>query len=142
MANYYGYTRSNYFVVKDEEEFRQIIDSCSVSEDDLSIFEHEQNGQKYFGFGSYGSISGFPGGENEDDCEYDLNAFHHALQQVVADGHAVIITEIGWEKLRYLVGDCTIITPNEIRYFNLRDTALAVAREMLSDPVYSPRMEY
>lgn len=142
MANYNGYTRTNYFAVKDEERFRQIIGSCAVSEDNLSIFEHEQDGQKYFGFGCYGSISGIPAGEGEDDCEEGLDAFHDALQQVVADGHAVIITEIGWEKLRYLVGDCTIITPNEIRYFNLRDTALALSREMLKEPVYSPRMEY
>jgi len=28
LANYYGFTRTNYFAVKDEEKFRQVVASC------------------------------------------------------------------------------------------------------------------
>ena len=64
------------------------------------------------------------------------------MQQVVADGHAIIITEVGYEKLRYLVGDCTVITSQEIAYTNLSDIGLAKARQLLKNPQYNPVMEY
>lgn len=142
MANYCGFTRTNYFAVKDEEAFRKAIASCRAAEDKIQIFEGHASGQKVFGFGCYSQLSGIPTAEDEDDCETDMDAFYDALQQILEDGHAVIITEVGYEKLRYLVGDCTIITPSKISFFNLRDTALAKARELLGDAKYVPKMEY
>ena len=104
MANYYGFTRTNYFAVKDEEKFRQVVASCQASEENPKVWEEAVDGQTLFAFGCYGSLSGLPCGD-EEDYECDLGAFHSALQQVVADGHAIIITEVGYEKLRYLVGE-------------------------------------
>lgn len=141
MANYYGFIRTNYFAVKDEEKFRRLIASCRGSEEDPEVWEKEVDGQMLFAFGCCSSLSGLPCGD-EEDYEYDLDAFHRALQQVVADGHAIIITEIGYEKLRYLVGDCTIITAKEIAYTNLGDIGLAKARQLLKNPQYDPVMEY
>lgn len=142
MADYFGVTRSNYFAVKDEEAFRRAIESCRSAVEKIKIFEKRVNGQKVFGFGCYSQLIGIPSTEDEDDCETDMDAFYDALQQVIADGHAVIITEVGFEKLNYLVGDCTIITHKEIYFFNLRDTALAKARDLLGNAKYTPRMEY
>ena len=141
MANYYGFTRTNYFAVKDEEKFRQLVASCRGSEENPEVWEEAVDGQTLFAFGCSSSLSGLPCGE-EEDYECDLGAFHSALQQVVADGHAIIITEIGYEKLRYLVGDCTVITAKEIAYTNLRDIGLAKARQLLKNPQYNPVMEY
>lgn len=142
MANYYGFTRTNYFAVKDEEAFRKAIASCRAAEDKIQIFEDHVNGQKVFGFGCYSQLSGIPATEDEDDCETDVDAFYDALQQILEDGHAVIITEVGYEKLRYLVGDCTIITSKGIHFVSLRDTALSKARELLGNAKYDPKMEY
>ena len=141
MANYYGFTRTNYFAVKDEERFRQVVASCQASEENPEVWEEAVDGQTLFAFGCYGSLSGLPCGD-EEDYECDLGAFHNALQQVVADGHAIIITEGGYEKLRYLVGDCTVITSQEIAYTNLSDIGLAKARQLLKNPQYNPVMEY
>lgn len=141
MANYYGFTRTNYFAVKDEEKFRQVVASCQASEENPEVWEEAVDGQTLFAFGCYGSLSGLPCGD-EEDYECDLGAFHNALQQVVADGHAIIITEVGYEKLRYLVGDCTVITSQEIAYTNLSDIGLAKARQLLKNPQYNPVMEY
>ena len=141
MANYYGFTRTNYFAVKDEERFRQVVASCQASEENPEVWEEAVDGQTLFAFGCYGSLSGLPCGD-EEDYECDLGAFHSALQQVVADGHAIIITEVGYEKLRYLVGDCTVITSQEIAYTNLSDIGLAKARQLLKNPQYNPVMEY
>ncbi len=141
MANYYGFTRTNYFAVKDEERFRQVVASCQASEENPEVWEEAVDGQTLFAFGCYGSLSGLPCGD-EEDYECDLGAFHNALQQVVADGHAIIITEVGYEKLRYLVGDCTVITSQEIAYTNLSDIGLAKARQLLKNPQYNPVMEY
>jgi len=141
LANYYGFTRTNYFAVKDEERFRQVVASCQASEEAPEVWEKATEGQTLLAFGCYGSLSGFLC-EDEEDCECDLDAFHNALQQVVADGHAIIITEVGYEKLRYLVGDCTVITSQEIDYTNLRDVGLTKAQQFLKDPQYQPSMEY
>jgi hypothetical protein len=141
LANYYGFTRTNYFAVKDEERFRQVVASCQASEENPEVWEEAVDGQTLFAFGCYGSLSGLPCGD-EEDYECDLGAFHNALQQVVADGHAIIITEVGYEKLRYLVGDCTVITSQEIAYTNLSDIGLAKARQLLKNPQYNPVMEY
>lgn len=141
MANYYGFTRTNYFAVKDEEKFRQLVASCRGSEENPEVWEEAVDGQTLFAFGCYSSLSGLPCGD-EEDYECDLGAFHSALQQVVADGHAIIITEVGYEKLRYLVGDCTVITSQEIDYTNLRDVGLTKAQQLLKDPQYQPSMEY
>ena len=132
MANYYGFTRTNYFAVKDEEKFRQVVASCQASKENPEVWEEAVDGQTLFAFGCYGSLSGLPCGD-EEDYECDLGAFHSALQQVVADGHA---------KLRYLVGDCTVITSQEITYTNLSDIGLAKARQLLKNPQYNPVMEY
>ena len=141
MANYYGFTRTNYFEVKDEQKFRQVIDACETGEDNIEIWETTEGNHTLFAFGCYSSLSGLPC-EDEDDCECDLYAFHDALRQIVADGQAIIITEIGYEKMRYLVGDCTVITSQEISYINLRDLGLKKARELLNDPQYQPSLEY
>lgn len=142
MANYIGYTRTNYFAVKDEDAFQKAISDCRTSEGKLQLFEATVNGQKLFGFGCYGTISGIPPADEEDDCEEDMDAFCDALQSVLADGHAIMITEIGYEKLRYLIGECIIITSSDISSIFLRDTALQEAREILNDPKYTPKMEY
>lgn len=142
MANYYSFTRTNYFAVKDEEKLRQIIDSCQSTEERLSIWKKTVDNQTLFAFGCYGAISGLLVENEDEDGEGDLNALYDALQQIVADDHAVIITEVGHEKLCYLVGDCTVVTSKGRLFANLRETGLVKARQLLGDPQYQPPMEY
>ena len=138
MANYYATIRTNYFAVTDEAKFREITDSCN-SEDKLHVFE-SNDGSGKFGFGCYGNIYGIPAGE--DDDENDLNSFYDALQAVMAVGDVIIITEIGYEKLRYLIACCTIITKDDIRGIDLRNKAIDLARDMLKNPDFTTEMDY
>lgn len=144
MADYYASTRTNYFAVTDEAKFRQLMDKCVGNEDSVDIFEKTDvsTGIKMFGFGCQSTISGLPIGDDEDADDYDLNDLYEALQELIVEGDAVIITEIGYEKLRYLAGISVIITRSEIRVINLRDKALEEARGMLGDPYYDTQMEY
>ena len=140
MANYYAFIRSNYFSVADETKFQEIIASCLGSDKAIQIFESGDSSGK-FGFGCYGSISGIPAEDcDPEDC--DIDAFYDALQEVLAEGDAIIITEIDYEKLRYLIGVCTIITKREIRSVNLEEKAVALAREMLGNEDFQTQMRY
>ena len=142
MANYYAIIRTNYFSVTDEAKFREIIGSCGAAEDEIQVFEEmASDGTKQFGFGCYGTICGIPTGEDEDD-EPDLDAFYDALQSVLVEDNAIMITEVGFEKLRYLIGHCTVITKHEIQGINIRDKAIELARSILGNPDFTTKMEY
>jgi hypothetical protein len=142
MANYYATIRTNYFCVMDEEKFREIINSCSA-EDNIHIFDNVQaDGSKTFGFGCYGSIYGIPPGEDEEDGENDLDAFYDALQTVLSEDDAIIITEIGNEKLRYLIGCCTVITRSKIQFVDVRNKAFDLAKTMLKNDSFQTQMDY
>ena len=140
MANYCAVIRTNYFSVTDETRFREIMASCVGDEEDTEVFESEDGSDK-FGFGCFGTISGIP--EDTDDPDSaDLGAFYDALQSVLAEGDAIIITEIGYEKLRYLIGVCTVITKRDIRYIDVRQKAVELAMEMLGDNGFTTQMDY
>lgn len=108
MANYYGYGRTNYVEVTDEAKFMDLISNHVMSGDEDGIEIGVNNGK----FTIYGSMAGYINNEN-DDPDYDL--LLDKLQELLPDNEALIIEEIGHEKLRYLVGDLTIITNKEIR---------------------------
>lgn len=147
MANYNCTVRTNYFHVKDEKVFRDFMNM--VEAEDLEIWEEkDRKGEKVFGFGGYGAIYGLSVKNNDDnsngydDCDYDYDAFLGGLQKLVTDDDAIIITEVGHEKLRYLTGICWIVTSKKIDYVNLMSVALAKARKMLDNESYSTQMEY
>ena len=140
MANYSANTRSNYFSVTDEAAFRRIIASCIGSDDSITVFE-QSDGSGKFGFGCYGQILGVLINEDDPDSP-DYDAFCYDLQGVLAEDDAIIITEVGNEKLRYLTGYCTVITKNEIRGVDVCDTAMALARDMLDNPAFTTQMDY
>ena len=148
MANYYGATRTNYFSVTDLEAFKRLISECMTT-DGLSLtFMSEED---KVGFYVESSLFGIPlesetddqeDGSDEDCQGASLDLFHEKLQALVAPGDAIIITEVGREKMRYLVGDVTVITRSEVRYMNLRDSAIAMAQDMLGNPSFKTENEY
>lgn len=139
MANYYCTIRTNYFHVKDEEAFRTLIKETHC-EDTMHIFEDkDKNGNKVFGFGTYGTIFGIPiDGEEEED----YSSFENNLQSLVADDDAIIIFEAGYEKLRYVVGVATIITSKNVNCILLANEAIAKARTMLNNQEWDTKCMY
>ena len=143
MANYECTVRTNYFHVKDEEAFRKLVERI-VSECGIELFEkNDPEGEKLFGFGSYGSLYGICKDSEEDDDEYDEEeVLYQKLQSCVAEDDAVIILTAGNEHLRYVTGDAVCITHDKIEYLDLTCLAVAKAAEMLNNPLYSTVCEY
>lgn len=146
MANYYCTTRTNYFHVKDEQKFRDVIAKVECDEDQLEVWK-EPDGT--FGFGAYASILGFPvqvEGVSEKDAQYcqdyDYEEFANALAECVADDDAIIITEVGNEKMRYVNGHAVVITSKEIRNINLEAQAIIAAQDMLNNKKWNTEMHY
>lgn len=125
MANHECTVRTNYFHVKDEEAFRKIVEGI-VSEYGIELFEkNDPEGEKLFGFGSYGSLHGY-----------------QKLQSCVAEDDAIIILTAGNENLWCVTGDAVCITHDKIEYLDLTRLAVAKAAEMLNNPLYSTVCEY
>jgi len=142
MANYDATIRTNYFAVKDAGEFRKLIHSVSA-EDEVHIFEQAQpDGSKKLGFGCYGNIYGIPVKPDEDDSEPDINCFYNGLQRLVRGDDAIIITEVGSEKLRYAIGCSTVITSKEIQCVSIPDDALHLAQKLLGNKDFQTQMDY
>ena len=147
MANYYGCTRTNYFAVTDPDKLKAIVDRIVWDEGSLG-FLAEHDGR--WAFGAYACICGLrpdKAGEDqeaEDGCddEWDTSAVYEALSEVIMPGDAAIITEVGYEKLRYFNAYAVIITRNHVEVEDLRSQALSTAQTLLGDPKYDTRMEY
>ena len=114
MADYMAVTRTNYFHVKDAEVFKEIVSQIC---DDMEVFTCEMSdGSMMYGFGGYGFITGF-GGEDED-----VDQVYNALRDHVAmPDEAIVIEEIGCEKLRYLSAYATVITEKEVDFVDLKE---------------------
>ena len=142
MANYYCVMRTNYFRVKDEEKFLELMESVCSGEDELQIWsETDAEGTKRFGFGAYDSIRGINlAGDQDEDPDYD--AFITALQDCVADDDAIIIMEAGHEKLCYVGGSAEVITSQGHDYINITDSAVKIAKEMLNAPDWATKCDY
>lgn len=133
MANYIGFTRTNYFRVTDAERLEEIVNKIIWDEDGLGFFR-EEDGE--FAFGAYGSICGLCAPEGESDysddvIEDDCDVVFEELRNIVSPDSAIIITEIGYEKLRYLVGTAVVITKNGIEYVDIWDEADMKVRDLL-----------
>ena len=101
MANYYGVTRTNYFAVKNEEEFRKDLANLPVE-----LIEAKEEGKKVFGFldadsNGGGDIDTIWNEETEESEEVDWQAF---FQKHLADDWVAIIVSSGAEKHRYING--------------------------------------
>lgn len=150
MANYYGMTRTNYFRVNNPEDLKKLIGRVVSDEGDIELWEDkDENGNRVFAFGGYSSIIGIcPVDNNNDDgededfegAEYDL--FIKELQKLIVDGDAIIITEVGHEKLRYLTAYSMIITKNDVQSIDLDRQSTRKASEMLDNPEYVTKTCY
>lgn len=146
MANYCCTIRTNYFHVKDEIKFRELMSRVYGCEDTVELWEEKgSDGKTVFGFGTYGSIAGLANASKDeeefcDDTAYD--EFINGLQECVADDDAVIILEAGNEKLRYVIGSATIVTSATYEYLDITSLAIDKAAELLGNPKWATKCEY
>ena len=134
MANYCATTRTNYFHVKDPDKFRALTENAVGIE---FWEETDDAGQPIFAFGAYGRIAGT---DPYDEDAYDK--FITALQENVADDDAIIIIEVGSEKLCYLVGLALVVTSKGCESIDLNGEAIDLACKMLSNEKYDTTLNY
>lgn len=140
MSNYYGVIRTNYFHVKDEEQFRALMAKTAGDEGGIELWDDvkDADGKQMFGFGVYGGISGIQNDDDEyDDESYDR--FIDGLMECVAEDDAILIFEAGHEKLRYVGGGVTIITAKGVEYINLEESARKIVHELLGNEQWDTR---
>ena len=110
MANYYSVGRTNYFLVKDLEKFRQEINEIASSSGEIEIWDDEsgENPNKV-GLGFPDGIPNFM--YNDDGEDVELN-WVSIIGSHLEDDWVCVMQEIGSEKLRYLTG-CSIAFNNK-----------------------------
>lgn len=137
MADYIGTYRSSYFQVTDEEAYESL--KHHIAADDIEFWEREKDGKTYHGFGGYGSIIGYvddlrayEDGESDEVPDYDL--FAEKLSGIIQKGSACVIMEAGHEKLRYVMGDLTVITSGCVDYDSLKSSARYILKKKGINP--------
>ena len=101
MVNWYGASRSNYFKVKDTEEFEKFLNQFSGIE-----FDSEEEGYCILAEEGYWPSSIY----NEETSEYDeYYDFFQDLSSHLLEGQVFIIVTSGHEKMRYITGDAYAI---------------------------------
>lgn len=157
MANYMGTTRTNYFRVNDEEKFRETVSRIETYDgDDIYVFtEKGKDGTMLYGFGTYSAVAGLRPAravcddvdecwEDDDDCWDEPNPedAYRALQEVVADNDAIVVEEVGYEKLRYVWASAVIITKAGIKYISMKQLIEEEVRKELGQDAYVLNDEY
>lgn len=126
MANYISFFRSSYFRPKDKEAFIKFCEEfeLEVWTEKSDTYPNLPRGEELVAFGSsINNENGIPNWRyNEETDENEDIDFMQELSKHLAEGWAVEVREIGYEKLRYLVGYVCIVDwrGNEI-WLNLDD---------------------
>ena len=121
MANYYGFARSNYFKVKDDKAFENFCKKWELShitDDD----PHDGGSADLHGF-LVENESGIPSAYlDKESGEHVEGHFYLDLAAHLVEGWVAIVREIGYEKLRYLIGYTVAVNAKgETRQVNLDD---------------------
>lgn len=99
MANYTAYFRSNYFAVKDVAQFQTFC-----TEFNCTMITNIEGAQTLYGF--YGDDGGIPVTRyNEEKQDWEEADLLSALASHLTDDYVAIVMEVGFEKMRYLLGE-------------------------------------
>lgn len=99
MANYQPFARSNYFRVRDVDKFKERFNGLNdmrVSQSAEGLVSLICEGESAWPSDGSDPVTG------EEQEDYD---FIKDLQAHLADGQVCVLIEIGYEKMRYLVGN-------------------------------------
>ncbi len=138
MANYECASRTNYFRVTDDERFNQRIAGKLTSDDgnDVSVWSRTEDEVKKYAFGAYGEIlyEGIPLTDSEE--------FLTEMQEILPDGEAFVLEEVGHEKLRYLSNMAYVITKYDSACIDLDAFIRRKVREIVQDDTYQCVLDY
>ena len=119
MANYISYLRSSYFLVKDRKAFDAFCDEYA-----LRVWEGDEayDGHKLVAFYEEDG-AGLPCSiENPETGEYEDVDFLAELAKHLCEGWVCVVQEIGYEKMRYLVGiSWAVAWDGSVKHITLED---------------------
>ena len=116
MANYYEYTISNVFEVENETIF---INEIKKMNGENLFYKTENN--KYV-IKSYDSLcSSIENSEGE--YYYYEDDYYELIQKYIKENQIVLISSIGYEKLRYFTAGIAKITKDNIEYKDAFESA-------------------
>lgn len=100
MANYTAVFRSNYFAVKDVAQFQSFCEEFQ-----LELITNAEGNETLYGFLPQNHEGGIPVTRyNEATDEWEEADLLATLATHLAEGYVAIVMEVGFEKLRYLIG--------------------------------------
>lgn len=101
MANYTAIFRSNYFAVKDAEQFNKFCDEFK-----LEMITKSEGDDTLHGFLNKGNEAGIPLTRlNNESGEWEGVDFLTLLAEHLMPDYVAVVMEIGSEDLRYLIGE-------------------------------------
>lgn len=138
MADYNCTIRTNYFHVKDGSAFEKFMKRV-YGINKINIFKKDD----MYAFGCYGNIDGYIEDINNEEEVLDAYSnFIEGLQKHICDNDAIIIMEVGNEKLNYVAVNVSVITSKKIKCKNIMDLALDTSRELLKNKDYTTQLDY
>lgn len=149
MAELVGKTRTNYFKVKDRDAFARLVQNL-IADNGENVFLITNKNEEV-GFCADGIVYGVKqpnDGSNPDydgdDIDYDAMQYDMVkqIQELLAPGHACIISNISYDNLRSINGTALVITEDGMTTISMQKQALIIARSMLCNSEYNPDMTY
>lgn len=137
MSNYMAVGRTNYFRVTDDSRYDELFENISANDGKWDYSRKNANGIIYHCFAVEGGLDW----REPDEYDSNLDYFIDELQKILPEDEAIIYTEAGHEKHRYVVGFSLVITSKSIDWIQLPENALFKAREYLG-PNFTTQMEY
>lgn len=131
MANYTAVARSNYFQVKDLAAFREEARLYNLTVRDAPDPQRKSHGFVMIHPDQDGDCGGWPGFVWDDDLEEEVDFdLHGWVAGHLMKGQVAVLEEVGFEKLRYLVGVAVAVnSQGETRAVQLGDI-LEQARQL------------
>ena len=106
MATYCGRFRSNYFKVKNADEYEMFCDLYG-----LTLIKKKDDGDMY-GFMSEDSPTLPSGYYSEAAGDFVETDFFQELSKHMLAGEVAVVMETGYESMRYLIGGATAVNSN------------------------------
>ena len=137
MANYESFSRSNYFRVTDKDSFRAWAEKHDLDvreKPGVEVVCGDRSSDTYFAL--FGIDGGWPCYYYDDlmDVDHDFDIYQEITRFLHPDDVAVFM-EIGWEKLRYLVGVAVAVNAKgDIRKISLNDIYEVASAELGANP--------
>lgn len=137
MANYTSVGRTNYFKVTDEDRWEELFENISANDGKWDYSYKTPDGTILHCFAVEGGLDY----RSPDVYDSELDYFIDELQKILPDDEAMIYTEAGHEKHRYVVGFNLVVTSKSIDWISLSELGLDVARNHLGKN-FTTQMDY